>query len=1218
MKCGYLAAIAVSIVSAALYGADGSVRYSAFCGGLDLAGEGYRVRGDMKAGRFSFLTPDGRHQWVEFTVAAAVNGHSFGSFALMNDETNLGTLDSYTLVYTNGSARAELAFLPTKAVFRLAFPSGRTKEPVRTVTLGGGSRTDSDYLFDPSVGRQPGHEFPASVTRTILPGLASPPPWVFSYRKEGREGCWSAALEPAREWIDFNAFRHEAGDGGMGWTVTYPVCSALEGAVVTPPLVLRFGDADFFAALARHVEDLKAEGKMIVPERKLPDWHGRTLACTWRFQREEPRTDQANEEQCEKFVKMLEDAGIDFGTLIIDDFWGCEHGLWEADPKKWRSLRGFIDRQHAKGRHVLLWVCTDGTGLPDEELQGGRNWNLESAAFQARLRASARRLLSDEPGCYNADGVKFDFTSTSPADYGKCRDVGCGYLLRRFEMLSEALLAVKPTAILDYQCTNPYFTHTLTMLRLNDYFGIPEHGFGEMRTRSRIARICAPGALIDTDHISYGDHSYAGGEEFFRRAHELGVPSLYLCPKDLENGELVAILRRQSVAAVRLGSACDATFADRLDASFAIGREKSIISPNDLGLVNGHLTLNGRIEDVAQVRGLYAPPYFCNDFAWTLVFNGSRMKAVDYTWRPEMLTRVGEKDGWTVTTRLVPVAGERAAIVEVTVRNGNAEAADLPLRQDVSGTVGRCGHWGFNRPSGESVRNGGSLELGAGEPARVVVRWTLGDADEAVLKDVRPGESRTFHVGLAIGDSCQAARIVRESLEDPAGTIRRGVNGWRERVRQVAAAMPDFDCDDPSLVRLYRRSLLHLMLVRWDVDAFRLRPYYATGGLNGGCLCNYLWNFGGPHLLWPLLDAAALKEHLKAFLDLDLTRCYAFAPDDGSPIGPYYPINQEKIVFLIDSYVRTTGDIGFLRDVYRGKTLAEWAVEMALAHDDLAKDAVLADYGETGKSHLELRRTFRYDGIMPDLNLRRVALLYMADGLCRIAGFDPKVDLVGRAKALKALVRRELWDADAGWFRAVCSDGKPTIRWTMQMFKAFGWGAKVLDPDMETALLGHLMNPREFLGEYGVHSLSKLDPAYDENDVDNGGPGACPSFAPAICDRLYRDGHFSEANDILMRLRWLGESLPYWGDSQYADRRDYRRDTPLQCDVEGACLAQTIVFGLFGIRIDDDLKVTFDPHLPDGVDRMGLSNLRLCGKRYAVECTRNGGSVVKEMEGEVR
>ena len=152
-------------------------------------------------------------------------------------------------------------------------------------------------------------------------------------------------------------------------------------------------------------------------------------------------------------------------------------------------------------------------------------------------------MLSSEPGCYDADGVKFDFTSSAPGDCRGLKHVGCGFIRERFRVLSEALLAVKPEAILDYQCTNPYFTHTLTMLRLNDYFGATEHGLPEMRLRTKIARITAPGALIDTDHISFREYTYEGGYDFFRSCRELGVESLYLNDDDLKDPELLSILQ---------------------------------------------------------------------------------------------------------------------------------------------------------------------------------------------------------------------------------------------------------------------------------------------------------------------------------------------------------------------------------------------------------------------------------------------------------------------------------------------------------------------------------------------------------------------------------------------------------------------------------------------------------------------------------------------------
>jgi hypothetical protein len=355
------------------------------------------------------------------------------------------------------------------------------------------------------------------------------------------------ALEPDADSLDFNGIKHSPSENGhrLGWTVCYPQCEALHKPISAPPLVFRFGDGDFFGALERHVADLAKEGKVRRMRRKHPAWHSRTIACTWRYQQGERKRDKADEATVEAFVKKLEDHGIDFGTLIIDDFWGKNHGIWEADPEKWPDLRGFVDRQHAKGRRVLLWVCTDAEGLPEDERQGG-NWNLESANLRRRLKEAARRMLSTEQGCYNADGVKFDFTSTSPADYGDAKDVGCGYLLKRFELVSEALLAVKPEAILDYQCCNPYFAHTQTMLRLNDYFGVPEHGFAEMSIRARIARICAGDVLIDTDHVGFMNHSYKGGEEFFSRAHELGVVSLYLSEDDFREEWLVELLKKES------------------------------------------------------------------------------------------------------------------------------------------------------------------------------------------------------------------------------------------------------------------------------------------------------------------------------------------------------------------------------------------------------------------------------------------------------------------------------------------------------------------------------------------------------------------------------------------------------------------------------------------------------------------------------------------------
>lgn len=519
------------------------VSYSMMGGKTDVRAADYRVDGDVKNGCFSFRPLQGSPEWLRLSLGVSLNGRVLSKLSLVNGTKGVVARASmHTLVYTNGEARVELEFHPEKAVLRLEMHRD-VPLAVREVEIGLGSSSDSGLLFDPSVRFTPYHDFPVTQSCVIRPGLASPPPWLLSYRHEGRPGCWSVALEPDPERLDFVSFEHiHAEKGSFHWKVRYPRVDPGDGDFTVPPLVFRFGDRDFLTALERHVADVRSEGKMIVPDRRLPAWHAERIACTWRYQRDEPRREQATEDNCENFVRMLENNGIAFGTLIIDDFWGEKRGIWEADPRKWTDLRGFIDRQHAKGRHVLLWVCTDGEGLPENE-RIGKLWNPESPAYLARLKVAARKMLSSDAGCYNADGIKFDFTSSYPDDCRGLRHVGCGFIRERFRVLSEAMLSVKPDAILDYQCTNPYFTHTLTMLRLNDYFGVPEHGLAEMRLRAEIAKICAPGALIDTDHISFGEFPYAGGYDFFRACREFGVESLYLGPKDMEDEELLSILK---------------------------------------------------------------------------------------------------------------------------------------------------------------------------------------------------------------------------------------------------------------------------------------------------------------------------------------------------------------------------------------------------------------------------------------------------------------------------------------------------------------------------------------------------------------------------------------------------------------------------------------------------------------------------------------------------
>jgi hypothetical protein len=157
-----------------------------------------------------------------------------------------------------------------------------------------------------------------------------------------------------------------------------------------------------------------------------------------------------------------------------------------------------------------------------------------------------------------------------------------------------------------------------------------------------------------------------------------------------------------------------------------------------------------------------------------------------------------------------------------------------------------------------------------------------------------------------------------------------------------------------------------------------------------------------------------------------------------------------------------------------------------------------------------------------------------------------------------------------------------------------------------------------------MHSISKLDPAYDPVDIDHGGGGCFVGIAPGIVERLYRAGHAAAADDLLARILWWGERMPYWGDSLCADRIDYRRDTPYTCALPAAAGAQAIVFGMFGVSVGLDGAISVNPRPPSFSPRIALQGVRIRGAEFDVEAgpdgytVRTGGRTLRAPLGEPR
>ncbi|MFC1762330.1 glycoside hydrolase family 31 protein [Planctomycetota bacterium] len=64
-----------------------------------------------------------------------------------------------------------------------------------------------------------------------------------------------------------------------------------------------------------------------------------------------------NEKDILKYARAIIDNGYPPGVLMIDDNWQENYGTWEFSPRRFQDPKGMMEKLHAMGFKVMLWVC---------------------------------------------------------------------------------------------------------------------------------------------------------------------------------------------------------------------------------------------------------------------------------------------------------------------------------------------------------------------------------------------------------------------------------------------------------------------------------------------------------------------------------------------------------------------------------------------------------------------------------------------------------------------------------------------------------------------------------------------------------------------------------------------------------------------------------------------------------------------------------------------
>jgi hypothetical protein len=383
-----------------------------------------------------------------------------------------------------------------------------------------------------------------------LNGIFSPPPLMLAFGRTPAtdpltpgEGPWLAAwLRAPVDELRFTTMRFDPVDDGALIRLAYEGHTPIRGRWRSPALVLR-PTADPAAALTDYRTDLVETGCAPAQTKEPHPWWLEPIFCGWGAQVARggaPAPDLCRQEIYDEFLETLQTASLDPGTIVIDDRWQQQYGTAEPDPEAWPDMKGWIARQHALGRRVLLWwKAWDPAGLPPDECvtdAAGRPVAVDagSPAYRARLERIVERLLS--PDGLDADGFKVDFTQRAPSGTmlrpapDSSGVWGIAALHTLVAQLHASATAIKPDALVITHTVHPSFGEISDMIRTNDVLehdttGEPVSVAAQLRARHEIVAATLPEHPVDTDQWPMPNRDE--WLDYARTQTQFGVPALY-------------------------------------------------------------------------------------------------------------------------------------------------------------------------------------------------------------------------------------------------------------------------------------------------------------------------------------------------------------------------------------------------------------------------------------------------------------------------------------------------------------------------------------------------------------------------------------------------------------------------------------------------------------------------------------------------------------------
>jgi hypothetical protein len=301
-------------------------------------------------------------------------------------------------------------------------------------------------------------------------------------------------------------------------------------------------------------------GSMLVSEGQIPDpaakvradWWREPIYCTWGDQwmqaNKAPAVSLADQTAGEaasataildealvwRAVEIIRRERLPIRTIILDEGWALARGDWRPHPERLPDLRAMVDKLHSLGFKVAVWwnwaeIARDAEVDETYLVNDGRWLNKHGCRWrdysdprvqEGYLKPLFRTLFSDEPGCYDLDGVKTDFLADKvhpetpvhdPEWRGEER-----YFYRTTRLFHEEMRRHKKDA-LHLGCAGHYWLADL--IDLNRTYDVHSSNWLEYEERARMLMCISPGVPPSYDMMTCTENT----DRWFESARRIGA-----------------------------------------------------------------------------------------------------------------------------------------------------------------------------------------------------------------------------------------------------------------------------------------------------------------------------------------------------------------------------------------------------------------------------------------------------------------------------------------------------------------------------------------------------------------------------------------------------------------------------------------------------------------------------------------------------------------------